>query len=555
MSPGAPGPEFRQSTEWWSRSGLPQKTGKLAKRPFTAYHRKSRFVGSALPSLLPEKVSAMTIASRRVFLLLIAVSWIASFSCSAVAAESRPNVLFIAIDDLNDWVGCLGGNPQAITPNLDKFAKTKGTVMNKAYCPAAVCCPSRSAILTGLRPSTTGVYGNSQNLKNAPKAKHVVTLPEYFSSHGYVSLSSGKIFHKHPTADGLDEGQWAFDEFHHAGGKGGLIKRIAPPPIEGVKLGGTDFAWGAVRAPLEETKDYRTCAWGAEQLGRNFDKPFFMAIGLSKPHLPWYVPQEFFDMYPLDQVREIEFRRDDLDDIVNSAGKPALKPTSRFIVTDRAGMHREAARAYLAATSYADACVGVLLDALETSKYGDNTIVMIWGDHGWHLSEKLHYGKTTLWEESARVPFLVSVPGLTTGGTKCDGVVNLLDMYPTLIELCGLPANEQNEGRSFAPLLRNPQADWDHPTLTTQQFKNHSLTDGRYRYIRRGGRDQLVEELYDHTVDPMEWNNLAHNPDYQQIKDRFRKHLPEHNEPNSPANKLDRAAKKRMGRGAAAKLK
>ncbi len=485
-------------------------------------------------------------------LLLVVVLCSTALSTACFGAEERPNVLFVAIDDLNDWVGCLGGNPQAITPNLDRFAESRAMVMNKAYCPAAVCCPSRSAILTGLRPSTTGVYGNSQNLKNAPKAKNAVTLPEYFSNHGYVSLSSGKIFHKHATADGLDEGQWAFDEFHRAGGKGGLIERIAPPPIEGVKLGGSDFAWGATEAALEETKDYRTCAWGAEQLERDFHKPFFMAIGISKPHLPWYVPQEFFDMYPLDEVKPIEFHRDDLDDIVNEAGKPVRKPTSRFVVTDRAGMHREAARAYLAATSYADACVGVLLDALVKSKYGDNTIVMIWGDHGWHLAEKLHYGKTTLWEESTRVPFLVSVPGVTTGGSRCDGVVNLLDMYPTLVELCGLPSNDKNEGRSFAALLRDPTTAWDRPTLTTQQFQNHSLTDGRYRYIRRGGRADVSEELYDHQVDPMEWDNLAHKPEFQAVKERLRKHLPTHNEPNSPANELDGDAKKRMRRGAKA---
>jgi arylsulfatase A-like enzyme len=465
------------------------------------------------------------------------------------ADAARPNVLFVAIDDLNDWVGCVGGNAQTVTPNLDRFAETRATVMRKAYCPAAVCCPSRSAILTGLRPSTTGVYGNSQNLKNAPKARDVLTLPQYFSRHGYLTLSSGKIFHKHPTADGLDEGQWAFDEFRRAGGKGGVIKRIAPPPVEGVKLGGSDFAWGATQASLEETKDYLTCAWGAEQLKRDFDKPFFMAIGISKPHLPWYVPQEFFDMHPLEQVKIPEFRRDDLDDITDVTGKVILKPTSRFIVADRAGMHREAARAYLAAASYADACVGVLLNALEESRYGDNTIVMIWGDHGWHLAEKLHYGKTRLWEESARVPFLVSVPGTTPGGSSSDGVVNLLDMYPTLVELCGLPQNSLNEGKSFAALLRTPEMKWSEPTLTTQQHKNHSLTDGRYRFIWRGGRTAIAEELYDHESDPMEWTNLARNPEYQSIIERFRECLPEHNEPDSPRNTLDSEAKKKLRRG------
>ena len=487
----------------------------------------------------------MTIPKDLAKMLFVAVVLNAATTHAGLA---RPNVLFIAIDDLNDWVGCIGGNPQTITPNLDKFIKTRGVVMRKAYCPAAVCCPSRTAILTGLRPSTTGVYGNSQNLKNAPKAKDAVTLPQYFSQHGYVTLSCGKIFHKHPTSEGLDEGQWAFDEFHRAGGKGGIVTRLAPPPVEGVELGGSDFAWGATTASFEETKDYLACDWGAEQLKGDFEKPFFLTIGLSKPHLPWYVPQEFFDLHPLQEVKVPEFRYDDLDDILNARGKPLFRPTSRFVVTDKAGMHREATRAYLAAASYADAGVGVLLDGLAQSSYRDNTIVMIWGDHGWHLAEKLHYGKTTLWEESARVPFLVSVPGVTPGREECDGVVNLLDMYPTLVELCGLPKNELNEGRSFAALLREPTTTWNRPTLTTQQCKNHSLTDGRYRYTWHGGRGDGAEELYDHANDPMEWANLAKMPESRPLLERFRQYLPKNNEPDSPKNKLDGEAKKRMRR-------
>ena len=185
-------------------------------------------------------------------------------------------------------------------------------------------------------------------------------------------------------------------------------------------------------------------------------KPFFMAVGISKPHLTWHVPQEFFDLYSLDEIEAAPFRRDDLDDIVRKDGKHIFSPTGRFLVADGNDMHKQANRAYLACVSYVDHCLGVLFDALEESKYADNTIVMIWGDHGWHLSEKMHYGKTGLWEESARVPFIVNVPGVTPPNTKCDGVVNLLDMYPTLLELCGLPANPTNEGVSLAPILADP---------------------------------------------------------------------------------------------------
>jgi len=465
------------------------------------------------------------------------------------AAEKKYNVLFIAIDDLNDWVGCLGGNPQAITPNLDAYAKKYGMIMTKTYSPSTVCCPSRTALLTGKHAAHTGVYGNNQNLKHAPKAKNLITLPEYFGEYGYYTLSAGKVFHKHgdPNMPGnLDEGQWAFMEHVHPGGSNKGLLWEEEPKVKGIKAGGTKFAWGAVKAPLEETKDYVACKWAADQLKRDFNgKPFFLALGISKPHLPWYVPQQFFDMYPLDKIKPAPFRRDDLDDIVRPDGKPIFKPGARFLLADKTNMHKKANRAYLACISYVDACLGVLFNALEKSPYADNTIVMIWGDHGWYLGEKLQYGKTWLWEEAARVPFIVRVPGVTPPGYKCDGVINLIDIYPTLLELCGLPPNPENDGRSFAPLLRNPKMNWNYPTLTTYQYMNHSITDGRYRYIWYGGKADGAEELYDHSTDPMEYNNLANNPEYKDVIARFRKYLPTHNEPNSPINPYNGLKKQR----------
>jgi arylsulfatase A-like enzyme len=454
--------------------------------------------------------------------------------------SQRYNVLFIAIDDLNDWVGCLGGNPQAITPNFDRFAKHHAMIMNKAYCPSTVCGPTRSALLTGKHATYTGVYGNAQNLKHAPKAKELETLPEYFGNRGYYTLSRGKIFHKHGDPNspgGVDEGQWAFQEFVKARGSNGATVWEEKPALAGLKSGGSPFTWAAVKGPTEKTKDYSTCVWAANQFERDFDgKPFFMAVGISKPHLPWNVPQEFFDLYSLNEIEAAPFQRNDLDDIVRKDGKPIFKPTSRFLLADGNDMHRQANRAYLACVSYADHCLGVLFDSLEKSQYADNTIVMIWGDHGWHLSEKLHYGKTGLWEESARVPFLVNVPGVTAPNTKCDGVVNLIDMYPTLLDLCGLPPNPNNDGRSFAQLLKNPSMEWNYPTLTTYQFKNHSITDGRYRYTWYGGRADGAEELYDHDTDPLEHINLASHPEYKEVIAKLQQHVPTHHEPNSPSN-------------------
>ena len=463
-----------------------------------------------------------------------------STTAPAVGGENsgKPyNVLFVAIDDLNDWVGCLGGNPQVKTPNLDRFARDGGIVFTHAYCPSTVCCPSRTALLTGKHATHTGVYGNGQNLKHAPKAKDLETLPEYFGNRGYHTLSAGKIFHKHGDPAGLDEGQWAFHEHVHPGGGNKGLAWEEEPQVKGIKAGGTKFAWGATNATTEETKDYVACKWAADQLNRDFDgKPFFLALGISKPHLPWYVPQQFFDQYPIDEIQPAPFRRDDLDDIVRDGGKPIFKPSDRFRLADGTNMHKQANRAYLANVSYVDHCIGVTLDALKASEHASKTIVMIWGDHGWHLSEKLHYGKTNLWEESARVPFIVKVPGATAENVRCERVVNLIDMYPTLIELCGLPPNKENDGRSFAPLLDDPSQEWNFPTLTTYQYKNHSITDGRYRYTWYGGRAEGAEELYDHTRDPLEHSNLAAKAEYEDVILRLRAYLPTHHEPDSPRN-------------------
>jgi arylsulfatase A-like enzyme len=452
--------------------------------------------------------------------------------------ETKPksyNVLFIAIDDLNDWVGCLGGHPQAITPNLDKFAKEQAMVMGQAFCPSTVCCPTRSAILTGKRASSTGVYGNDQNLKNAAKAKDLVTLPEHFGKNGYRTLTAGKIFHHHHEASGDDHGEWAFQEVVKPGGANqGMLWEESPNAALGKKDEPNQLEWGASKAPVEKTKDFLACKWAAKELEREpSDKPFFMALGISKPHLPWFVPQQFFDLYPLDTLKPVEIFRNDLDDITNIDGKKVFQPDKNFQDADKANMHLKAQRAYLANVSYVDHCLGVVFEALKKSKYADNTIVMIWGDHGWHLSEKMKYGKIDLWQESAQVPFFVRVPGMTPADFNCKGVVNLLDMYPTLVELCGLPTNSENEGRSFVPLLKNPKMVWNHPSLTTYKMNNHSLTDGRYRYTWYGGR---AEELYDHSSDPLEHKNLASLPESKEIIARLKAHLPTHNEPDSPRN-------------------
>ena len=437
------------------------------------------------------------------------------------AQQSPPNVLFVSIDDLNDWVSVFGGHPAAITPHLDRFAKDGAIVFQNAHCAGPVCCISRSAMLSGFMPSRTGIYSNSQNMREAKLIQEHATLPEYFSKHGYHSLSMGKIFHKHDTAHGVDAGQWAYDVYEPTrGGSGVDNKQVTsrnrhlingqPGPEETANQtsGGTEFAWGPTVQEMEETKDYITAAWAAEQLQNSYDKPFFMAIGISRPHLPFYVPQEFFDLYPAGSNYMPPFREDDLVDILTPTGKQKFKASADYLWLKENDLFDEAARAYLAAASYADACLGVIFEALKESPHYQNTIVVVWGDHGWHLGEKLRYRKGTGWSESTRIPLLVRMPGMTRR-QDCARLVNMIDFYPTLIELCRLPEKPILDGRSFAPLLKDPNRKWDYPTVTINGEGNASARDDRWRYIRYGDGTQ---ELYDLQDDPQEWSNLAADP-------------------------------------------
>lgn len=457
---------------------------------------------------------------------------------SAALPANRPNVLFIAIDDLNDWVGIFGGAPQAksATPRMDKFARSGSMVFQQANCAGPVCCPSRSALLSGFMPNRSGIYGNSQNMLNSEMVQTHYTLPEYFSQHGYRTLSTGKIFHKHAG----DDGQWAFDEWVPTEGGNGsqvdpqhLTSRNRnlidgkPAPFGAIKSGqadtgdgeGVDFAWGPSKGPKEESKDWKAAEWAAAQLAKPSAKPLFLALGISKPHLPWFVPQEYFDRYPLESIKIPEFRLDDLGDIVDSEGKVKFKPSADFQwVQQDTNLFKRAVQAYLAASSHADDCVGLVLDAMETSPVWDNTIVVIWGDHGWHLGEKLRFRKATLWAESTRLPLTIRVPGMKAR-QDCFRLVNLIDLYPTLIDLCGLPAKPEIDGRSIAPLLRDPKQPWPYPSITVMDEGNASVRDERWYFIRyKDG----TEEFYDMERDPMQWTNLATSKDSEILAQKTR---------------------------------
>ena len=436
--------------------------------------------------------------------------------------QKKPNILFIGVDDLNDWIKGYGGHPDAITPNIDRLLE-RGVMFNNAQCAAPICNPSRSALFTGLRPSTTGVYGNSQPFRFNEKSKDAITIPQYLQEHGYYTSGSGKMYH------GAFPDPFGWDEYFPS-----LLKHVPSErkpndrPVCGVEgLGNVD--WGPTDLTDEEMRDYKTVDYCISQLYEKRDKPFFIACGIKLPHLPWYAPQKYFDMYDPEKITMPLLKEDDLDDVPAAGQKMIHKKL--FEKIRESGKWNEGVVAYLACVSFIDEQIGRLLDALDKSGQADNTIIVFWGDHGWHLGEKMHWKKNTLWAEAAQSPLFISVPGLTQKNMVCNRPVNLLDLYPTILDLCGLPEREELEGVSIVDLLKNPEAEWDRPSLCTRKRGNHALLDERWRYIHYADG---TEELYDHQNDPNEWTNLAADPSYREIKNRFQKWLPKTNAEQAP---------------------
>lgn len=429
----------------------------------------------------------------------------------SLSAGERPNVLFIAVDDLNHWVGHLARNPQTKTPNLDRLA-ARGVTFTRAYCAAPVCNPSRAALMSGMRPSTTGVYDNGEDWR--PQIPAAKTLNDVFRKAGYWVGASGKIYH------GAYERFEDWDEYHHA--KGGDPKPKGSDGVGGIKFGALDCG-------DEDLADYRIADWTIKQLGRKHDKPFFVACGFHKPHMPWNVPQKWFDMFPLDAIQLPPVKEDDLSDIP-SAGRAFAKPDGDHKQILVSGRWKEAVQAYLATIAYLDMNVGRVLDALDKSPHRDNTIVVLWGDHGWHLGEKSHWRKFALWEEATRAPLIWIAPGVTQPNGRCERTVDFMSIYPTLCDLCGIAIPKHVEGPSLRPLLSNPKCAWDRPALTTFKRENHAARSEGWRYIRYADGS---EELYDETADPLEWTNLATRAEHSDIKQSLAKSFPAINAPTA----------------------
>ncbi len=445
------------------------------------------------------------------------IAFLVGSSVSSVAAEAnRPNVLFLAVDDMNDWIGCLNTTPHAHTPNFDRLAK-RGVCFTNAHTAGVFCAPSRAAIFTGQYASTTGCYRSANYFKTHPE---IEPLQVSFAKAGYGTYGAGKLFH-HPVG-AIDSRGW--DDFYlrskaqrqngwalESWGADTPFPRPFPASIynrDQEITGGLFLEWGAIPNEKEEQMaDTKRVNWAVSQLQREHDKPFFLGVGIYAPHFPNYCPQKYFDLYDPANIDLPSYKPDDLED---------LPPKIRKMKTARSRIHQkletlsavdDAIHGYLACISYADAMMGRVLDALEASPYADNTIVVLWSDHGYHHGEKGDWGKHTLWERTSNVPFIWAGPGIATN-TTTDVSASLIDMYPTFIDLCGLALpNQTLEGTSLASTLSDPSAAQDRNVfLPHMNPGEYAVINRNWRYIRYGDDG---EELYDVQADPHEWTNLA----------------------------------------------
>jgi arylsulfatase A-like enzyme len=486
-----------------------------------------------------NQINKIFVKSTR-FLLTMSItvlSLLISINChsSTKKSHSKPNILFIAVDDLNDWIAPLGGLEICKTPNLDKLA-AQSIVFENAHCASPACCPSRLSIMTGVQPSKSGTLNNlwydGPQWRKEPIFKDIETIEQFFHNRGYETLAGGKIYHTlsppWTMATQVEPEPW---DFYFPSAYVNIPYQIRaknevifPPEFKGWRH--DSFTWGPIDVQDEKMADYQIVDWARYELNQKHEKPFYLACGLFRPHIPWEVPRKYFDMYPLEDIPDLVIQKDDLKD----GFELSRRYLHKFVLENKQWKH--AIQAYLASISFADAQVGRLLETLENSEYKDNTIVVLWSDHGMHLGEKDTWEKFTLYEEATRVPFMLKAPGITKAGSRSSQPVSLLDIYPTLVELAGYEVPEHCDGVSVIPLVLDPEAKRDHSALTSfKMFKHpgnvigHSLRGERYRYIYY--QNHNLEELYDHQIDPNEFDNIAYNKDYAEIIDSFRKELME----------------------------
>ena len=469
---------------------------------------------------------------------------------AADVASSQPNILFIAVDDLRPELGCYGRD-DIRSPNIDRIA-AQGMVFNRAYCQEAVCSPTRSSLLTGARPDTTRVWDLKTHFRTA--LPDVVTLPQLFKDNGYFVQGMGKLYH-----GGFNDPQsWSvpwvnpkapvyalpenveLNSHRPAGEPDGDGESRKPVPGEKEPYAAGEIATNRLntRGPAFECAEVpdntytdgkvADLAVAALQNIAGKKAPFFLAVGLHKPHMPWNVPRKYYDLHPLESIQLPPTLENDLND-VPPAGLKMARPEGDHQAIMESGRWKDAIQGYLAAISYCDAMIGRLIDAYETSPERDNTIIVFWGDHGWHLGEKQHWRKFALWEEATRAPLIWVAPGVTTANTVCHRTVDFMTIYPTLTDLCGIATPKHVEGKSIRSLLKDPASSWDSPAITTYRFGNHAIRTEGWRLIRYQNGD---EELYDELDDPHEWTNLASNPKYAKQKAELASQLTSRNQPD-----------------------
>ena len=435
--------------------------------------------------------------------LLVGTLGFAAFQFQNLNAGKHPDVVMIVIDDLNDWIPLLDKTSPIEMPNLKRLASA-GMTFTRAYCASPACNPSRVATLTGIRPSNSGVYGNRSDWRKAmPKRR---TIMQRFRDSGYAIYGAGKVFHHH--LDGAFHDPQSFDEFRPMNKQQYPKSKLNQAPSYGSR--NTD--WGAWPPHTKETIDYATTSYCVQKIHSNStaersgSPPMFLVCGLYKPHSPFFAPEEYHRPY-----RKITLpvrNKTDWNDL--PSGATALLESKKWfyrgmmqVDREMPGSYQRFISSYAACATFVDSQVGRLLDAIDNQDRP--TLIVLWSDHGFHLGEKDHIEKFALWEKSTRVPLIFSGLGIPPGST-CNHPVDLMSLYPTLLELCGLAEDPQCDGVSIAPLLSDLHATWDRPAVMTYGRGNHAVRSHRWRYIRYSDGS---EELYDHRNDPHEWTNVA----------------------------------------------
>lgn len=472
------------------------------------------------------------------FMLYGLCSFHNTLASDTVENNNHPNVLFIAVDDMNDWAGCLRNHPGVKTPNIDRLAES-GMIFTNAHCQAPISGPSRTSIMTGLYPHSTGVYLQLSDTELKKKSKRIaesVFLPDYFEQFGYKTIGVGKLFHNGDNVGGFDEygGFYPNGSFHQKS-----EQRMNYNPEWFTKTWRTITDWGPLDNKDSDMPDYQIAEWAISQINKKHESPFFMGVGFILPHTPWQLPKKWFDLFPESEMVTPPYLPDDMDDIPEISkmihDMPQM-PTTEWL--KQSGKWKSLIQSYLASLAFVDTQIGKVIDALRNSEYADNTIIALFSDHGYHMGEKNRTCKHSLWERSTHVPLIFSGPGIKSGQAY-NKAVGLIDIYPTLIDLCGIRKNVDNEGISLKRYIDNPNLNRNEPVYCTYGKGNTSVYLDNYHLI---SYEDGSCELYDMSKDPNEWYNLANNIEYCHILSSLRECLPKKYEDYIKQSKFSKAA-------------